>query len=258
MLRLPDVTLIAIDAVAHDLTRLAIEDTLERVEPAAIITWSDRPLTTRSGSYNVLARPESWIEVARLLWYDVPTRVTTSHFLLVQWDSWVLNEAYWDPRWLDLDYLGAPWGWHGDGLEVGNGGFTLRSTRLARWVARHERYSVSHPEDVALCRVHRHALEADGFRWASVEEAERFAFERAAPRLAFGFHGAWNFPSVLNRDRLLQRLELANDYVRDKVEWKELMTNARPVLRSAPSSSPPTRTLPSSTPFSAPPASPTS
>ena len=248
-LELPDVTVVVIDAVAHDLTCLALEDTLREITPALICIWSNDvrvvPATSVPIHY-VRAAPRSLEEVGRLLWYDVPRLVETSHALFVQWDGWPINGSIWDSRWLNFDFIGAPWGWHGDGLEVGNGGFSLRSRRLMRRVAELPRtYWLGAPEDAVLCRVHRPRLEQLGFRWASVEEAERFAFERAAPRPSFGFHGAWNFPSVLNRDRLLRRLDLANNYVRGKTEWRQLWSAARPVLGSVPLSSPATA-IPSS------------
>lgn len=223
-LKLNDVTLVCIDDVAHDLASRAIADTLDVIDPAAIITWSSRPLTHRLGSHNVHAEPRSLDEVMRLLWYDVPTRVMTSHFMVVQWDGWATNASAWDPRWLFLDYIGAPWGWHGGKHEVGNGGFSLRSTLLARWVARSGSYPAVRgiAEDEVLCRTYRHRLEIEGFIWATVEQAERFAYERAAPRPSFGFHGAWNWPAVMDRDKLAERAALANDYVKGTAGWRDL------------------------------------
>ena len=49
-------------------------------------------------------------------------------------------------------------------------------------------------------------------------------------RPTFGFHGIWNWPRVLRREALLRRIELANDYVRAKVEWPELMAGAQKAL----------------------------
>lgn len=221
---LPDVTLVVVDSVAHALAALAIEDTLRQITPAEVIVWTDRLLALSRDYQWVVASPASFDDVTRILWYEAPVRVRTSHFLVVQWDGWVIDGRAWRLEWLERAYVGAPW-WHADGLNVGNGGFSLRSTELARWVAVNPgRYPIHHPEDVALCRTHRRELEADGFTWATEAEAAAFAFERtAATRGTFGFHGAWHWPRVLERDRLGRRLELANDYVRGKPEWKELM-----------------------------------
>jgi hypothetical protein len=220
---LPNVTVVAVDCVAHELTQMAIEDTLCEVEPAEVLLWSDR-FVGRHASRHCDCR--SLDDVARVLWYEVPARVRTSHFLVVQWDGWVLDDARWDPKWLDVDYLGAPWPWHDDGLTVGNGGFSLRSTEFARWVAANAgRYPpvAGENEDVSLCRRYRSALQRDGFVWGSRAQAEAFSFEREEPHPTFGYHGAWNWPRVLSPERLAERLERANDYVRGKVEWAELM-----------------------------------
>ena len=224
---LPDVTLVAIDSVAHDLTRLAIEDTLREIEPAEVIVFGDR-LFDRCGL--VPCELRSFDDVANVLWRRVPYEVRTSHFLTVQYDGWVLDGEAWRPEWLDCDYIGAPW-WYRDGFNVGNGGFSLRSTAMMRWLAmRSDRFPPRHPEDATLCRGYRPALEREGFCWASQAEADRFAFERMQQRPTFGFHGIWNWPRVLGREALLRRIELANDYVRAKVEWPELMVAARGIL----------------------------
>lgn len=179
---LPDVTLIAIDCAAHSLTFRAIEDTLRQLEPANAIIWSDRAEAVPSGAKWVRCEPlRSLREVAIVLWWYVPRLVTTTHFLLVQWDGWVLDAGRWSPEFLEYDYVGAPW-WFNDGLNVGNGGFSLRSVRLGRYLAanRHVFPILGEPED-SLCRRYRPALERRGFRWAPDPLAARFAFERTTP-----------------------------------------------------------------------------
>jgi hypothetical protein len=225
---LPDVTLVAIDSVAHDLTRLAIEDTLREIEPAEVIWYSDR--SPPFGAPHAIGfKLDSYDDVARTLWHAVPHFVSTSHFLVIQYDGWVLDGSAWRPEWLECDYIGAPW-WYRDGFNVGNGGFSLRSTALMRWLASHD-YPPRHPEDATLCREYRKPLEREGFIWASNVEARRFSFERTLKTGdSFGFHGLFNFPHILGREALLRRIELASAHVRRKPEWGEMMAAARPVL----------------------------
>src|SRR5579864_3539003 len=125
---LPDVTLVAIDCVAHDLTRLAIEDTLREIEPAEILVFSDRPII---GPDYIECQIDLKQNAGLILWHEVPQHVKTSHILTVQWDGWVLDGSLWESTWLDTDYIGAPW-WYTDGFNVGNGGFSLRSVELTR------------------------------------------------------------------------------------------------------------------------------
>jgi hypothetical protein len=218
-LRLPNVTLIAIDSLAHSLTRRALEDTLKQIEPATTIVWSDRPEAVPSGAIWVQCEPMRSLDaVADILWRQVPHLVKTSHYLLVQWDGWVLDYKEWSSEFLEYDYVGAPW-WYRDGLNVGNGGFSLRSTRLAEYLARHlSEFPIRFPEDNILCRSYRHDLETKGFRWAPDHLAWRFSFEftRVYPR-TFGFHGYLNWPRVLPLEVLQERIALASGYVRAKL-----------------------------------------
>jgi hypothetical protein len=218
-LRLPDVTVVALDCVAHALTRAALDDTLEQITPHDVMVWSDKNIVANGQRFDCSLT--SMREVEECLWYCVPHRVRTSHFLVVQWDGWVVNKDKWNPSWLNCDYIGAPW-WYKT-LNVGNGGFSLRSTALAKFVANHrDEFPLASPEDQTLCRRYRTRLTKEKFYWASEYEASRFAFERGGPWDTFGFHGLFNFPKVLDPDELQIRLASANKYVRAKVEWQEL------------------------------------
>lgn len=117
--------------------------------------------------------------------------VTTSHMLIFQHDGFVHNWKAWDNDWLQYDYIGAPWHYN-DGMEVGNGGFSLRSRKLMEAVSKIAEFH--HPEDHHICRTYRPQLEAMGFKFAPLEVAEKFAFEgylQPHKHLAdqFGVHG---------------------------------------------------------------------
>jgi hypothetical protein len=114
----------------------------------------------------------------------------------------VIDPAQWDERFLECDYIGAPWPQFGDGHDVGNGGFSLRSRKLLE-ACRTPGFNPSHPEDVAIGRVNRDYLEQEqGIVFADGETAARFAFERSAPaRPTFGFHGVFNMIPLLGADR---------------------------------------------------------
>jgi hypothetical protein len=127
--------------------------------------------------------------------------VDTNHCLIVQWDGHVVNPSRWDPQFLEHDYIGASWPQFGDGQDVGNGGFSLRSRRLLQ-ACRSPDFMTGHPEDVAIGRRNRAWLEAQGLRFASRELADTFSSERAsAPERTFGFHGVWHMPQLLGADR---------------------------------------------------------
>jgi hypothetical protein len=74
------------------------------------------------------------------------------------------------------------------------------------------------------------SLRKRAFRWAPDDVATRFSFERgdgsqsaALAAMPFGFHGIFNFPSVLSLNDLDQRIAVANDYAKSKVEWREML-----------------------------------
>jgi hypothetical protein len=225
LIGLRDVTLVLADCAAHDLARLALVDTLSQIEPAAVLIYSDRRILPDHDF--IPTAINSGEEYNRLLWERVPYDVKTSHFLNMQWDGYVLDGDLWNRAWLDYDYIGAPW-WYEDGLNVGNGGFCLRSTDMFRWIAEHPgNYPFGDGSDSLVCRTYRRQLEHDGFTWASQREAAVFSFERSPYRPTFGFHGVFNLPLVMQSDALRERLSHANDYVRTKPDWTDLPSWAR-------------------------------
>ncbi len=165
----------------------------------------------------------------RALWYEVPRLLDARHYIWSQWDSWVLDADRWDDRFLEYDYIGAPWPidpgsfWdrygYSESTRVGNGGFCLRATAMMRFLCKHPELPLWLPEDDGICRKHRKILDAEGFRWAPADLATRFSFEYTAPppEGTFGFHSGHNIPSVLSGDKLEQRLRVAHRYGKCKI-----------------------------------------
>ena len=234
-LHLPDVTLVCIDTIAHELAAMAIRECLDQVRFGGVQVYTDKPKAFHSALSSDLKDEEDDViqlrkceaksldEVARVLWYEVPKHITTSHVLVMQWDSWILNPRLWDNDWLQYDYIGAPWGWHEDGGQVGNGGFSLRSKRLMDKLQICIVDGKGGAEDILICRELRSNLENNGVKFAPIDVASRFSLEHKNFNTAdehFGFHGVWNFPYVLTPAALEQRVRLirANPYTRDKKE----------------------------------------
>jgi hypothetical protein len=232
-LQLPDVTLVALDTVCHDLTMLAVKECMDKAQFGAVhIHTNDFTPYQRAeidGVHFPISPFPTVDDAMKYLWYGVPQRIDTSHFLMVQWDSGIVNTAQWSDEFLGYDYVGAPWGWHGDAHEVGNGGFSLRSRRLMQYIAEHrDKFPLGHPEDAFLCRHYRPLLEQAGFRWAPVDAALRFSFERtgfSGPDRHFGYHGIFNWPRVFAFAALQERtmLTLANKYLNQPHHLGELL-----------------------------------
>lgn len=135
--------------------------------------------------------------------------ITTSHVLIVQHDGYVKNWQAWTDEFLQYDYIGALW-WYQDGLNMGNGGFSLRSLKLLKMTAA-ANWPVTHPEDHVICRIHRREFEEQGVKFAPDELAAKFSFEGANQfgqwAGQFGFHGeralrnvqAAKYPQAVNR-----------------------------------------------------------
>jgi hypothetical protein len=234
-LDLRTVTLVAVETRAHELMRMAIDDCLALADFGGILICSDnfKHLNVLGAD---LVQVKDWPEKvgwSRYFWQGVGQHVHTPYTLNIQWDSWIWCPAMWFPEYLDYDYIGAPW-WHEDGLNVGNGGFCIRSKRLLDYMARHsETFPITTSNDDALvCRTYRRKLEQEGFRWAP--EGLAFQFSLECPRDVlinnelktsiplpdlphFGFHGMHAWPFVLNENALVKRtlLALSNKYIRN-------------------------------------------
>ena len=224
-LELPNVTYVMVETRKHQLARLAMEDCLSKVRFGDVLLLTDT-LEPFEGMFtsgaavrtHLVEDYPSKMEWCRANWFTVPPLVATSHMLLCQWDAGVWDPNVWNEEFLEYDFIGAVWNWH-PSRRVGNTGFCLKSTRLARYIYdRRAKYPCDTDiEDDLLCRTYRADLEERGFSWAPEHIAHRFSYEGcgANPRPVldshFGFHGAFNFPKVFSDDQLELRANLMGD-----------------------------------------------
>ncbi len=219
-IELPNVTLCTIETREHELARLAVQDCKRKANFGEVLIFTDRPdlFADEGRIVEVPDWPEK-LDWSRCRWQDIAPHLATSHMLCIEWDAWIFDESMWRDDYLQWDYIGAPW-WYNDGRNVGNGGFSLRSTRLTRYLRKHrDKFSCTVPiDDDLLCRKYRPALEEIGFTWAPQEVARDFAFEciQPEPLKAWGFHGMFNWHLVCSDEQLMQRAEIASrsSYIR--------------------------------------------
>lgn len=144
-------------------------------------------------------RYDGFFKFNRFCFLDLPKLVTDTHFMIIHRDGHPINPHLWRPEVLHYDYIGAPWPPHNwtHGHRVGNGGFCIRSRRLALRAAELvPAYAGCGNEDVLIsCSLHSRLCEA-GFRFAPLETAARFSIENELkeypdlrPADTFGFHG---------------------------------------------------------------------
>lgn len=217
MLRLPDITVMAIDCFTPDKTALAVSHAMRIVKFGDAVILTDTAKTRRTIFHpgcriihhtqgkEFVSRPGMKRRFAPD--YELSTlrepseRTTTPFILFMEWDSCVLNPAAWTDNFLSYDYIGAPWpdhhdpGWPacGDHNNVGNGGFSLRSKRFCKTV---REFSFTHQGDPAMaasdswvCRTMRPKLEGMGLKFAPEAMAARFSCENKVYAGQFGFHG---------------------------------------------------------------------
>jgi uncharacterized protein DUF5672 len=193
---LGDVTLVAATSVALEATIEALESSMAQAEFSHVLLLSDRSPPPRTDSRIIWRRIEalrSRADYSDFMLAGLADHIASSHALCIQWDGFVLNGRAWDERFLEYDYVGAVWPQFGDGRNVGNGGFSLRSRRLLEACRDLLPTGEAVAEDLAICRVHRDVLEEQGLRFAPEEVARAFSYERTAPvGEEFGFHGAFN------------------------------------------------------------------
>lgn len=128
---LSQVTVCAVDCLNPALAARALKLSALRCDFADVVLFSDRVIDTTVTT--VLIEPiRSTREYSEFMLKTLHRHIRTPWVLVIQWDGYVVYPDAWRPEFLDYDYIGARWPWHRDGLDVGNGGFSLRSTRLPK------------------------------------------------------------------------------------------------------------------------------
>ena len=208
-LKLPNVTLLAATSIDIDQTQLAMRISLQNISfGAAKLLSSSPPKKKYSDIEYVSIPPMSFLGYSKLIIEDLYKYFETSHCLIVQADSFVVNSDLWKDEFLEFDYIGAPWS---DKIQVnpnlvlnmeknpvGNGGFSLRSHKLAKTTAKINFNSLKFPiksEDVVICHYLYKEMIEMGISFAPPELAAQFSMENVNHlygqdvNSVFGFHG---------------------------------------------------------------------
>ena len=215
MLHLPDVTLCCVDSLNRDLAHRALRKSSEGVRFGQV-TLCEPPIRSHT-------------DYSEYVLKSLVRDIGTAFVLLIQWDGYVTNPAAWRDEFLDYDYIGAVWSWHCDDMQVGNGGFSLRSRRLLEALQDPTIQMAGVAEDETICRTFRPYLERRyGIRFAPTDTAERFSFEVGYPvRQPFGFHGLFNFCRVMSPQELLQLMPRFSRKMMRSSQMLQLARNCR-------------------------------
>jgi hypothetical protein len=203
---LPDVTLLAYTSHEVKETIWSLNKCQEKLNFAEIkllthempvklpshIIWEYAPKINNINDFN------------KYMFLDLGKHINTSHMLYVQAHSWIVNPNLWTNEFLEFSYIGAPWKivensyMANDGTisRVGNGGFSLRDSRLLNlpkkmgWGLREEQGWLN--EDGNICCYYRKEMLDNGIKYAPLEVACKFSYENTIPEnigiKPFGFH----------------------------------------------------------------------
>ena len=218
-------TLCAAASVNVRATVLALERCLDQVNFGECLFFTDSDLCWADARIKrvPIGRLSSAAEYSEFILTRLVEFIRTPHCLIAQWDGFVIDGSRWDPSFLSYDYIGAPWPQFEDGHDVGNGGFSLRSRRLLE-ACRDRHFEVSHPEDLAICRLNRALLEREhGIRFPDRTVAAHFSFERTEPAETFGFHGVFNIIPLLGEHQFWALYEILDGKSTAFVDYWQLM-----------------------------------
>jgi hypothetical protein len=210
-----DITLVAIEFQWYDLTKYAIERSIEQIDPKEILVISDKEIMP--GAKHIIRDPVNGIsEYANIMLRGVGEHVNTNHALYVQWDGIAKDNSRWTDDFLNYDYIGAVWPWEPAGKNVGNGGFSLRSKKLLDACRDKDIVLTADTpvaEDAIIGKFKRDYLEKEyDITFAPAELAKQFSFELGEYTPSFGFHGLWNVYNFMSDADL--------DYFTERIDYK--------------------------------------
>ncbi len=208
-LLLPDVTLLAATSIEIDQTQISLKISSQKIQFGAIKLLSPSvPKIKYSDVEYVSIPPISLSDYNRMMIEDLHKHFETSHCLIVQADSFVVNPDLWTKEFMNFDYIGAPWSntiqvnpdvvLNLEQNPVGNGGFSLRSRKLVEKTASINFKSLNFPienEDVIICHYLYKEMSDSGIRFAPPQLAAKFSLEDVNNQYGqkannvFGFHG---------------------------------------------------------------------
>lgn len=194
------VTLVCVETHRPDLAEMVLDVCCERANFSAV-----KLLTSKaSAKHAVPIPPINGIEnYSRFVVQELHKYIETSHCLIVQTDGYVLNEGAWKPEFLTCDFIGALYPQFrnpGSLFRYSNGGFSLRSKKLLKYLADHPFGDDPHSEDHYITVRHARELHAAGMVFASDYDSEAFGYDgrnwngsdwvsHAVPwQGSFGFH----------------------------------------------------------------------
>lgn len=183
MLDLSNVTLLMVDTV-HE----RVESNLEKIKRLEskikfgdIVIFSD----SKYENYRTVNIPmiNSLEEYSMTCFDIVPHHIeNTEYSMWIQWDGHPINIEKWNHKFLEYDFIGAPWPWkagnYPDGGCAGsNGGFSIRSKRLTDLMKQVPPTETFKHEDAVVTDIMRRFFLENGCKYAPYELSSVFSYE---------------------------------------------------------------------------------
>lgn len=203
MIKLSNVTLVAVSSVKITETVEAINKSMENIEfyDAILITHEKPNDLPNNISFIPCPKINNIDEYSKFMLFDLTKHIKTEFALIVQYDGYVLRPNKWSDEFFNYDYIGAPWPknihYNGDlNIRVGNGGFSFRSKKLLDVMNDYNLPFTDNGtgffnEDGVICNYHRKTLDEIGIKFATPKVASMFSYESQCDESVqepFGFH----------------------------------------------------------------------
>lgn len=226
------ITVVCIGTINHELMKSSIE-TSSKVVPDCedILVFSDKKVV----DYGRWVEINSKFSINDYNLFCIKSLlpfIKTEFVLIIQYDGIAVKKKFWSDKYYKYDYTGAPWPdrfkWIHTDEKVGNGGFSLRSTKLLEALKNHQiRFHDDSPrfknEDALICQGYKKYLENQySIKYAPIDIASQFSTEWTnISGNTFGFHGAWNTPLYFKENQVLKYIEhIDNSYwLDDKIQF---------------------------------------
>ncbi len=243
-LHLPQVTLVAMTSVKLYETIKALQYSMQGIEFGEVVLITHRrPLFLPAGiTYKHTSRLTEIDHFNYKIAYELGDYIATPYALLVHYDGFVVHPESWREEFLKYDYIGSPWPvparehcyWDIDGnlCRVGNS-VSLRSKSLLdfpkqvnlKWEPSKDG---SYNEDIFLCCMNKHLIEAAGMKIAPLEVAKYFGHEHPLAETEgiepFVFHKWWgqnaDYPRFENP--LTKRWLMCKAIMRKLLFWRNI------------------------------------
>lgn len=222
MLKLSNVTLIALTSIKYEATMKALEYSCRGIEFGAVkIASHEKPENLPDFITHEYTEKMSDIdEWNYAAIYNLGKHIDTEFAILIHDDGFIVNPESWRDEFLEYDYIGAPWPMPVDDysyrdntgkiIRVGNS-VSLRSKRLIdlpvelnlEW----KKFNGFYNEDGFICVNYRHIYLEHGMKFADIDVAKYFSHETMIPEikgiepLAFHRHKGTNrkYPMFSNK-----------------------------------------------------------